>query len=274
MRNATCAQCGASLTGHQTRFCSKRCESRWWYRNPAKPECAIEGCERKAHARGLCPMHYQRQRTRGTVGTTEPERIKHDGRSCSFEDCDRPRHARDLCAIHDHQFKRTGRLWAIRGWATEANCIVCGRARAPGMRQFCSGACRYLWRTYVGDVPQIVGCVLCGSAIDLNALRVGRGRRVRSDIRICRDCRVASRKYRVSARQLAARDGAICGICGEEVDMTIRMPDRRCASVDHVIPRARGGKNDPTNLQLAHFICNSRKSDSVLAAPEVSVHGV
>jgi 5-methylcytosine-specific restriction endonuclease McrA len=32
-------------------------------------------------------------------------------------------------------------------------------------------------------------------------------------------------------------------------------------SLDHILPLARGGAHDHSNLQLAHRICNSRKSD-------------
>lgn len=52
-----------------------------------------------------------------------------------------------------------------------------------------------------------------------------------------------------------------CGICGSVVDLSLVHPHPMSASVDHVIPRALGGTNDPTNLQLAHFDCNVIKGD-------------
>lgn len=61
---------------------------------------------------------------------------------------------------------------------------------------------------------------------------------------------------------LAERDGTDCGICGEVVDLTLsRRASVFCASIDHVVPRAHGGTDDPTNLQLAHYWCNAVKSD-------------
>lgn len=45
------------------------------------------------------------------------------------------------------------------------------------------------------------------------------------------------------------RDHGICHIC--------RKPG--ATVVDHIIPRARGGSNDPSNLAAAHAACNLTK---------------
>lgn len=67
--------------------------------------------------------------------------------------------------------------------------------------------------------------------------------------------------------ELAQRDGTDCGICGGPVDMSLRKADSRmCASIDHIVPRAHGGTNDPANLQLAHLQCNAVKSDRLEVA--------
>lgn len=56
-----------------------------------------------------------------------------------------------------------------------------------------------------------------------------------------------------------------CGICGRPVDKSLRYPDPMCATVDHIIPIAKGGHpSDITNLQLAHFCCNRLKSDKYM----------
>ena len=60
------------------------------------------------------------------------------------------------------------------------------------------------------------------------------------------------------------RDGWVCGICREPVDQNLRHPDHYAASLDHVIPLARGGSHTPENCQCSHWICNSRKSDTVI----------
>jgi 5-methylcytosine-specific restriction endonuclease McrA len=62
---------------------------------------------------------------------------------------------------------------------------------------------------------------------------------------------------------LAERDDLLCGICYEPVDMDIPWPDRRSATVDHIVPLAAGGEHSYANTQLAHHACNARKNDRV-----------
>lgn len=54
--------------------------------------------------------------------------------------------------------------------------------------------------------------------------------------------------------------GDVCAICGRPIDKTLKFPDPMSASVDHIIPIAKGGHpSDPQNLQLTHLICNQMK---------------
>jgi 5-methylcytosine-specific restriction endonuclease McrA len=55
--------------------------------------------------------------------------------------------------------------------------------------------------------------------------------------------------------EIAARDGAICALCGKPLDI-------ERATLDHIIPRGAGGPDHPDNLQLAHFRCNVRRGRS------------
>jgi 5-methylcytosine-specific restriction endonuclease McrA len=48
---------------------------------------------------------------------------------------------------------------------------------------------------------------------------------------------------------IAERDGATCAICGKSLDV-------ERANLDHIIPRAHGGRDRIDNLQLTHFRCN------------------
>lgn len=59
------------------------------------------------------------------------------------------------------------------------------------------------------------------------------------------------------------RDAGICGICSESVDRELSWPGRMVATIDHVIPLARGGEHSYANAQLAHMGCNARKGDRV-----------
>lgn len=64
----------------------------------------------------------------------------------------------------------------------------------------------------------------------------------------------------VSLPYVLARDGQRCGICGEIIPRGVEYPDRRSASLDHIIPLALGGTHELSNVQAAHFGCNSRKA--------------
>jgi 5-methylcytosine-specific restriction protein A len=51
------------------------------------------------------------------------------------------------------------------------------------------------------------------------------------------------------SRQILERDGYVCQLCGRPGATT----------ADHVISKANGGSDDPSNLVAAHRLCNSRK---------------
>jgi hypothetical protein len=70
-------------------------------------------------------------------------------------------------------------------------------------------------------------------------------------------------KGRTFHRDIAERDNFICHICNETVDMSLPRTHRFGATVDHVVPLAKGGTDEPDNLKLAHWICNTRKSDKL-----------
>lgn len=63
----------------------------------------------------------------------------------------------------------------------------------------------------------------------------------------------------MNAARLAARDGWSCWLCGGGIDPSAIPTSPVSATVDHLVPRSRGGSNDPTNLRLAHRRCNNRR---------------
>jgi 5-methylcytosine-specific restriction endonuclease McrA len=60
------------------------------------------------------------------------------------------------------------------------------------------------------------------------------------------------------------RDNYICQLCDERVDMNKVAPHPLSPTLDHIIPLSKGGTHEPSNVQLAHFICNSIKSDRIV----------
>ncbi|MFP5219082.1 MAG: HNH endonuclease [Actinomycetes bacterium] len=66
-----------------------------------------------------------------------------------------------------------------------------------------------------------------------------------------------------TVRRLVERDGPRCWLCGNDVDLAASARAPASPSVDHVVPRARGGGNEPANLRLAHRACNGRRGSRV-----------
>jgi HNH endonuclease len=65
--------------------------------------------------------------------------------------------------------------------------------------------------------------------------------------------------YGIDIHDLGRRDAWTCWVCGGAVDPDSPPGSPHAPSVDHVIPRARGGTNDPGNLRLAHRRCNGQR---------------
>lgn len=55
----------------------------------------------------------------------------------------------------------------------------------------------------------------------------------------------------------------LCAICGQYVDKTLKTPHPMSAEIDHIYPKAKGGKDTLDNLQLTHRQCNRQKSDKI-----------
>lgn len=80
----------------------------------------------------------------------------------------------------------------------------------------------------------------------------------------CPDCRKRGSSWVPVAtrRMVYERDEWTCWLCLEPVaPELIGSRSEWRPSLDHVIPRAKGGSDDPTNLRTAHFWCNSVRCD-------------
>lgn len=71
----------------------------------------------------------------------------------------------------------------------------------------------------------------------------------------------------VSVTDILARDGSDCHICGLALDLAAPAPNPKAATLDHLIPlRTWRGAHVMENLKLAHFACNSIRSDRKITA--------
>jgi len=70
-------------------------------------------------------------------------------------------------------------------------------------------------------------------------------------IRLLKYIKHQTRGLRANRNRIYKRDGFECVYCGSKKELTL----------DHVIPKSRGGKNDWTNLVTSCFKCNLKKSN-------------
>lgn len=71
------------------------------------------------------------------------------------------------------------------------------------------------------------------------------------------------RRAALNRRTVFARDGSQCQYCGDAAD-----------SIDHVLPRAKGGEHVWENVVAACRPCNIRKGDRLLAETSLSLRKV
>ncbi len=82
---------------------------------------------------------------------------------------------------------------------------------------------------------------------------------------------VRSESYTLA--EIAQRDGYRCGICRKSVRMGRQVPDPHAPTIDHVVPLDLGGDDIRVNVQLAHFICNSRKGNRINGGVQLALVG-
>jgi 5-methylcytosine-specific restriction endonuclease McrA len=233
-----CAWCGDVVQRRRPNqtHCSTRCQSNAaTARNPRKPSSGTARPTREVRSCAACSRPFGAHRDRTTY--------------CSRE-----------CQMAGRRAKRS---------RPGATCRRCRGALVGGSTAHC-GACM------VGTALAV--CVTCstawqrpfGSSRRHCSETCSRRSRARSLARRARAARrrAAARGVPVQLVKLDAiweRDAGLCQLCWTPVDRGARVPEPTSATLDHRVPLARGGAHQPGNLQLAHFICNSRKRDLVAA---------
>lgn len=111
--------------------------------------------------------------------------------------------------------------------------------------------------------PWVQGqCLLC----DAYFVRKGASSSYCSSV--CRRSDIKAKWITKSARKrIYERDGWVCQLCDEPVDPGAT--DVWRPTLDHIVPRSKGGSDDPSNLRLAHMWCNSVRGDESFYTAEV-----
>lgn len=164
---------------------------------------------------------------------------------------------------------------------TSTGCLVCGIAfTAQSKARICSAACRAKRKqTYDAtsnlkrrppdpmcgdcDAPIARGRRKCDGCMATNKSARKRGQKRRR-----RAVKLGVLSERYTLAEIAQRDCYRCHICNGRVAMKQVVPHEKAPTIDHIVPIAEGGEDTRANVQLAHFICNARKSNGTVPGGE------
>lgn len=219
----------------------------------AGKHCSTDGCKAAPKSRGMCRKHY-----RMVLMAERP--------ACSIGGCESSSENAGMCGMHYARKQRGQDARLPRRW-TPSDGSVCrtqGCTRNASSKGYCKS--HYNYKRLTGQEPATVKpCFLCG---DDMVLAPDGERLVTAARLICHDCRVTTRggRWCMTVEEIRDRDGSDCYICGDAVDFNLKRPDLMCPSVEHVVPRALGGLDRPSNVALAHLICNLKKGATPITA--------
>lgn len=141
-----------------------------------------------------------------------------------------------------------------RAWTRNhtAQCRYCSKTfesknRGGGRTKFCSKSCARRYEIASGTHTLGIRPLTPDESLALRKARnerTTRSRRARL-LGVDRDDYTRS--------EIAERDGYVCWLCGEPVDMSLKYPHPRSASIDHFIPLSLGGDDTRANVYLAHL---------------------
>ena len=99
----------------------------------ADATCAVDGCKKKAHHRGWCPMHYERWRTHGDVHYERPRQAA----TCTVAGCGAATKNLSMCAKHYQRFRKYGDPNRLVRPTGPAPCAVEGCENMRDSRGWC-----------------------------------------------------------------------------------------------------------------------------------------
>jgi 5-methylcytosine-specific restriction endonuclease McrA len=72
------------------------------------------------------------------------------------------------------------------------------------------------------------------------------------------------RRYRELRDHILRTRPNLCAWCGQPIDLSLSGNHPQGPSVDHILPRAQGGRDTPANLQPMHRRCNTIRGNRPL----------
>lgn len=208
--------------------------------------CSVEACEKPHVARGWCSAHWTRWKRHGSPTARLRGEIVNGCRICTLCRVDKPladfwRENESWCrdCFNERQRERA-RLRYVPVAKVAAICEVCGAEFMADKRQrlTCSPGCK----------------------------KVGINKRNWKHVQKRRARLSAATTEVFDSAEIYERDAWICGLCGGEIDRTLRSPHPDSPSIDHIVPLALGGAHSRANTQAAHLGCNVRKGARLIEA--------
>lgn len=207
--------------------------------------CEIDGCSQNHRAKGLCSTHYNNKFNPDRHTTARRcERCDHtytstrsNGRYCS------------LACRDDARTQATRQLVHV---GPSLRCDVPSRhpSRTPKPEKtwwtfVIQGRCRWCGQSFTGLTASTRNLsAYCSTRCQRNSSKYRRGRFVVTE----------SQRTRIYER-----DGWTCQICGNTAATEYRHDDPMSPTLDHIVPRSKGGPDTDENLRLAHAVCNSHR---------------
>lgn len=274
-----CAACGMPFetNSKEQRFCSRDCgHSERRGRTTYHTVCRYCGNEFDA-------LYPDARFCSTSCGCKFNGEAKKAGPNCTCAYCGREFY-NDHPATRKYCSKECSSLAMRKGRTTELpapqkTCSFCGTHFIPrnGNELYCSDKCRSeainrakreKWAKEYKS--HSLTCEWCGKEI---TVELGEMKR-----KYCsKECARASAKhrYRVARRmkessafvesvnptEVYEESEGVCALCGLPVHNNWNCNDLWGATLDHIVPVSKGGKHERENIQLAHRICNSIKSD-------------
>lgn len=254
-----------------------------------KRKCTEEDCESPYLAKGYCRKHYRAHGLDASHGrkylhtaecawcgtafskeTSNKARMK----SCSDE-CHRALSASGIrktwpsCKVHIQPCAECRNLFASQ---RERLCCSKECTSKHGYETGKEARLTILREQYTPKPPRIVECATCkelfsvkGPGLYCMPCGLINTKTQRRDYEKRRDAQKRGvdgvKTERIKVAHIYDRDAWSCGVCGQRVDKALTYPHLMSASLDHIVPLAHGGTHTKANVQLAHFLCNSKKSD-------------
>lgn len=247
---------------HYKRF--KRYGDPLGWKHQQTETCEVLDCNGKSWARSMCGVHYQRWRKHGDPLSDHSRKPQ----TCSIAECGGPVHGYGWCRSHWLRWREHGDPeWQAPRFDV---CIAEGCQKTP--RSVTASLCEaHYMRLHRNGTLEVGQCSVCQEALPRDSTlhrrycetcyldrRRSRGRDYENRRRVA----ILSRENEhIDSLEIYERDGWKCKLCHRKVNPKLSWPHPKSASLDHIIPIAKGGTHLRTNVHLAHLTCNASKRD-------------